>query len=422
MDENILKKAVRFIKENENTSSAELAEYMGMSQRETSLAVQELISRGMVEKIGTKRFEELKSTGQEYMQSLEIDELILDHLREKENLYSIAELSMILGYSEMSTTMSVRRLSKEGKIKRYGNARVSKWGLSNYSYDLDNQVYIGDFSKIRTSRQLIEYLSNSTDRVDNKSHVMHYTCLEAVIAIISSRYWYIGNPHNMNDGLEYSHGSPDLWNKIFFSSFMAEEKESIAMWSMYAQPWAKGVKISIPAIVFKKWVREIKTVYRANPDTKQAIPEIELGTDKASVKIVKVAYCNSDSKIKSEQEKMSCGEAHNEIMTDLLKNRELVGYLKNEAWHYEKEIRLRIDLKDDIKFNAVAIKVPDYVIDSMVITAGPLFEGNLKEKIEEIIHKYKISTEESIFTGKFNVSSPCIKCEYRKNNDNREED
>lgn len=415
MDENVLKRAVGYIKENENTSLTELAEYMGMSQKSTCLVVQELISRGMVDKIGTKRFEEFKCKGQEYVHSLEIDELILKYLKKKENLYSTAELSLILGYSEKSTTMSIRRLTKEGKIKRYGNARVGKWGLTNYSYDLDNQIYIGDFSKIRTSRQLVEYLSNSTDRVDNKSHIMHYTCLEAVISIISKRYWYIGNPHNMNDGLEYSHGSPDLWNKIFFSSFMAEEKESIAMWSMYAQPWEKGVKISIPATVFKKWIRDIKTVYRANPDTKQAIPEVELGMDKASVKIIKVAYCNSDSKMKSEQEKMSCGEAHNEIMTDLLKNKNLVGYLKNEAWQYEKEIRLRIDLKDDIRFDAVAIKVPDYVIDSMVITAGPLFEGNLKEKIEEIIREIKISTEKSVFTGKFKVSNPCIKCEYRKN-------
>lgn len=76
---------------------------------------------------------------------------------------------------------------------------------------------------------------------------------------------------------------------------------------------------------------------------------------------------------------------------------------------------MRIDLKDDIRFDAVAIKVPDYVIDSMVITAGPLFEGNLKEKIEEIIREIKISTEKSVFTGKFKVSNPCIKCEYRKN-------
>ena len=51
----------------------------------------------------------------------------------------------------------------------------------------------------------------------------------------------------------------------------------------------------------------------------------------------------------------------------------------------------------------------------MVITSGPLFEGNLKEKIEEIIREIKISTEKSVFTGKFKVSNPCIKCEYRKN-------
>ena len=43
----------------------------------------------------------------------------------------------------------------------------------------------------------------------------------------------------MNDNLEYKNGDPHRLRNLFFSCFMCEDKESIGMWSMYAQPWEK---------------------------------------------------------------------------------------------------------------------------------------------------------------------------------------
>ena len=126
-----------------------------------------------------------------------------------------------------------------------------------------------DFSKIESHRELIAYLTNANARLSRTTVLCQYTRLDAVVNIISDRSWYLGSPRNMNDGLELQQGLEGR-DDIFFSSFMAEQRESIAMWSMYAQPWEDGIMISIPVKTFKQWMKEIKKVYRADTRTKKA--------------------------------------------------------------------------------------------------------------------------------------------------------
>ena len=50
----------------------------------------------------------------------------------------------------------------------------------------------------------------------------------------------------MNDQLEYERGEKMIWEHLAFASFMTECKESIGMWSMYAQEWQDGIMLKIP--------------------------------------------------------------------------------------------------------------------------------------------------------------------------------
>lgn len=52
--------------------------------------------------------------------------------------------------------------------------------------------------------------------------------------------------------------------------------------------------------------------------------------------------------------------------------------IKDLAWSYENEVRIRIDFDREVDVEGVYIDVPDFVIEKLVITAEPLFYGNLE--------------------------------------------
>ena len=75
----------------------------------------------------------------------------------------------------------------------------------------------------------------------------------------------------------------------------------------------------------------------------------------------------------------------------------MTGYIKDMAWSYEKEIRIKAEFENIGNIKRVAIPLIDEVIDAMTITASPLFEGDLHTELEREIAR-KIKTGESIFT------------------------
>lgn len=275
---------------------------------------------------------------------------------------------------------------------------------------MDQEKKTSNFGEIANKEGLLAYLSNISKRLSDTKMVCQYTSLKAVIGIISKKYWYVGSPKNMNDGLELQQGL-NMRDDIFFSSFMIERKESIAMWSMYAQPWEDGVMISIPKSIFNKWVRGIEKVYSADPVSKQTDENTFVNLDKARVFAIRVAYYTQGEDGKTES--LSCGRPQNS-MSDVLKSindPSLVGYIKDDAWSYEREIRLRVELNKDIHYEGVAVEVPDYVIDSMIITRGPRFQGDLMERLKDVYNQ-EIKAESSLFYNKLN-NVFCDKCTYK---------
>lgn len=266
-------------------------------------------------------------------------------------------------------------------------------------------------------KRALKYRFDILHNTDNGevNYLCHYTRLSSAIAIIRSRQWYIGSPKKMNDGLEISRGSESEWEKFYFASFMFEPKESIAMWSMYAQPWEDGVMIRIPVKVFKKWVRDKDIIIR------EAISK-ERKDKKSSYHISAglisyfVAYTNAYSRMEGGDEKLYCGTSSekqcNTKVKDVLSTSELRGYVKDMAWSYENEIRLRVDIDSDHHIEGLLIDIPDYIIDSLEIVAGPKFDGVLSERIEQEIQESFDNNRlnHSIFKDKLNWTY-CDDCE-----------
>lgn len=267
------------------------------------------------------------------------------------------------------------------------------------------------FKNISTPIDLVRYLNDSNERLKSSKYIYHYTTLSNAIKILKGKKWHLANPKNMNDRLEYENGDKSKWHNIFFSSFMTEDKESIGMWSMYAQPWEMGVKISIPSTTARKWVGNVSRFYEVNEHYVSTNCFVDL--EDGQLKLSSVAYCTTDKQTKKDMtEMLRWSNVTNTLLKDVSQKSELTGYIKDMAWSYEKEIRIRAEFDNDLSFNRVAIDIPDYVIDSMTITASPLFEGNLAKEIEKEVH-YQIQVEKSLFEGRLNIKTICQSCKFK---------
>ncbi len=267
------------------------------------------------------------------------------------------------------------------------------------------------FDEIKSVDTLIEYLSNTADRIKNtskgsKRYVYHYTNFDKAKLILNGGYWRLGSPKKMNDGLEFSFLSQENHKELYYACFMYDSSESIAMWSMYGQPWDNGVMLRMPVESFKKWIKNSKEVYTISQENGMK----PLAVKPAS--IIKVAYTNSESVSNDETEKIICGGAENLNFHNILNISRLNGYVKDMAWSYEREVRVLVSTETDNSYDAVFIKIPEEILETIEIYSGPRFEGNIEEIVSKEI-EHPIMTKKSLFTGKLKTIA-CDNCFYKK--------
>ena len=303
-------------------------------------------------------------------------------------------------------------LEKYGKIKlseipseqiEAGNELISKLDLSKIVFGGGN---VTRFDEIDNPIEMVRYLT-SKEKINKLSekYVSHYTNYETAQKIIDGKMFQLGNPANMNDGLEFNSPKMDC-SKLYFASFSIEDGENIGMWSMYGQPWEDGIKISIPKKFFVSWAEKIQRVYNVDSETHNNIMDSPLSEEKFKASISRVAYVKWDDSGHVVQ--IRCGDAaHNERIKSV-DSPMFTGLIKDIAWSYEKEIRLRVDLSSAISGKKVAVDIPDDVMKSIIITTGPRFNKSIGKEFGDISE-----VRTSIYNGKLNYVY-CDTC--RKNN------
>lgn len=261
-----------------------------------------------------------------------------------------------------------------------------------------SQIVLDDtamkFNEITTAVDLAQYLVSRKKIFDcTEQYVSHYTSIDSLEKILSTRCLYLNNPTNMNDGLEFSSPMMDS-SKLYFASFTLDNSENIGMWSMYGQPWDKGVKITIPKRTFMNWVSNVKLVYNVNPDTFEMEMHNTYSENLFEVKIGRVAYAEKNES--DGDYVLSCGERNKNEKLKKVDSSVLTGFIKDAAWSYEKEIRLRVDFLQRVSTTKVAVDIPNEIMNSLIITTGPRFIYN--DRIKGFLSEWKV--RKSIFDGK----------------------
>lgn len=138
-----------------------------------------------------------------------------------------------------------------------------------------------------------------------------------------------------------------------------------------------------------------------------------MNDDSNRIWISRVAYSNQDNKEDITPETLFCGTKANQRLCAVAHQSELTGYIKDSAWNYEKEFRLKAQIQNAGEFDTVEIRLSDEFLESIRIISSPLFEGDLKEELgKEIEHQFNIG--ESFFTGKMKYNTVCDECNYKK--------
>ena len=108
---------------------------------------------------------------------------------------------------------------------------------------------------------------------------------------------------------------------------------------------------------------------------------------------------------------LKCGEKNENNIIKSVNSPILAGFVKDSAWIYEKEIRLRIDLDKSVEdgVTRVAVKIPDDIFSEMIITTGPRFSP--KYDLNNIKKDHEV--KKSIYSGKLKYIY-CDKCAYKK--------
>lgn len=173
------------------------------------------------------------------------------------------------------------------------------------------------FKDLETVEELKNYLDHSFAYV--RKSVFHYTSLDALLCIFTDRRLKFSVFDKTNDVIEEKFVDPGIRNKRYLC-FMRTMLENFGMWAMY------GGLTKTPS--------NLKNTY-----IKIEIPVTELKNliEEKNLKANLIAYTNL---LKTEKKHIyKCGALQNSKNIDL-DSAKLSGYIKDNAWEYEKELRI----------------------------------------------------------------------------------
>lgn len=226
------------------------------------------------------------------------------------------------------------------------------------------------FSDQDSIQDLITFLET---KGQNHNWYYHYTTWDSFVKIYTGKSFLLtrGNASKINDQHEaIMKGSYEEWNKTYLASFSFGSAENMAMWGLYGLPWEDAVRIAIPKKEMLNWLHSIHNAEKWGENNNGGSVEL------CKVCLNDIVYVNGDRNdpyyqlthadnhwtVNNEGEFAHVGERP--IMT---------GYIKNFAWSYEHEVRLKITIRDHANSDKIKISIPDSTISSLIITTGPSF-------------------------------------------------
>lgn len=262
-------------------------------------------------------------------------------------------------------------------------------------------------SDVKTIDEMISFLK---EKGQNHEFYYHYTTWDSVTKIFENNTFLLtrSNSLNINDQHEaLMKGSWEEWSKIYIGSFAFGSSEIMAMWGLYGLPWQDAVRLAIPKEKMNQWVNSIKEIKLfENGNT----VDFQDGFDVGLNDIVYVSGKRGADTLQLTHYGRSITTSDTYPLYGIDTNEKMTGYIKNYAWQYENEVRLRIRLAHPTGYEKICVEIPRDVINSITITTGPYFKRKDEELFLQLMDENRIV--ESGFKDLVKYKELCDMCRH----------
>ena len=266
-------------------------------------------------------------------------------------------------------------------------------------------------SKITDIKDIDSMISFLKEKGSNHEYYYHYTTWDSLSKILQFKTFLLtrGNSLRINDQHEaHMKGSWEEWNKTYIGSFAFGSSENMAMWGLYGLPWQDAVRISIPKDKMLDWVSSIKQVTLFDDDQ---VSDYNGGIAVTLNDIVYIGGKRGSNDLQLTHYGKSITVSDTYPLYGIDTDPKMTGFIKNYAWQYENEVRIRIRLSYDANYEKISVSVPDDVINSMFITTGPYFKWKNDDLYIRLVKEDRII--ESGFKNLVKYKELCDLCKYK---------
>ncbi len=180
----------------------------------------------------------------------------------------------------------------------------------------------------------------------------------------------------------------------------------MAMWGLYGLPWEDAVRISIPKDDMLYWIKNLSSVSLWDNGEQGIVTPSKISlTD-----IVYVGGVKGSNDLRLTHNDKSFSISRLNELHKLDENPKMTGYIKNFAWRYENEVRIRVELSRDTGYEKIMLKIPQETIDAIQITTGPYFRWKDDALYQELCRQGKIN--ESGFKNLVRYRAICSMCQH----------
>ena len=178
------------------------------------------------------------------------------------------------------------------------------------------------------------------------------------------------------------------------------------MWGLYGLPWQDAIRIAIPKEAMLCWIESISHVSSWGDDETRKIssPNVTL-TD-----IVYVSGVKNEDGVRLTHRDKSFTTSKQPGLFSVDRDPQMTGCIKNYAWSYENEVRIRVELTHDIDCEKILLSIPQETIDAIQITTGPYFQPKRDMLYDQLDKQHRIS--ESGFNNLVRYRALCSMCQH----------
>ena len=231
------------------------------------------------------------------------------------------------------------------------------------------------------SRDLQIFLQEQAQRLNR---LYHFTTLESILCILKNRSFRLTRMDLMNDKAEKLLGKQKDRSECYVMSF-TQKKEYVSMWAMYGKP--SGIRLRLDFNRELLWQAINDNFFFDSDRSKRINLSLNDHLDyftKTGWLLSDIAYLDKSKNVLKHNGKLLSNIVHvNQAVNDI------AGFVKYDAWEFEKETRLRVNIRSSI-IDCQEKDYPEHIfagineklIRSFRVTYNPWLSSEMKDVVK----------------------------------------